>query len=207
MFGYLAYQVYHSSQMPWTSNRGKEDRNGVQHPPPGQAGQAGAGPHSRSHLLLRAPGHHISTPTAPASVSAVICTAQGAKCECTRLSSAHGPSSPCPGGQGQPQTDPARHFCKPVHLSDLRERWPPALPRLSFLFSDLHLLILCTSAPLHRESSMHVRASTVEQQQRRGHLPSQLLICSAAFCYSITGATAAGPPTRANSSSCQVSLT
>lgn len=102
----------------------------------GQAGQAWAGPRSRSHLR-GAPGHghHISTPAAPASASAGDLQRAGSKNVNAPLSSAHGPSSARPGGQGQPQTDPARHFCKPVqpvHLSDLRERWPPGLPRSSF---------------------------------------------------------------------------
>lgn len=151
--------------------------------PPGQAGQAAAGPRSRSH-----PREHPGTTSAhqrhPHLFPLVICTAQGAKCECTRLSSVHGPSSARPGGQGQPQTDPARQFCKPCALSDLRERWPPSLPRFSFLSSDRHLRILCTSAP----GIVHARACNQRRQQQRqrcAHLSSQLLICSAAYCCSL----------------------
>lgn len=96
---------------------GNKDRNGVQHHL-GQAGQACRGS-PFSIPPSRAAGHHISTPTAPALClfPLVICTAaREQKCECTRLSSVHGPSSACPGGQGQPQTDPARHLLQACAL-------------------------------------------------------------------------------------------
>lgn len=191
--------VYHSSEMPWT-NRGRGSEWSAA--PPGQAGQAGAGPRSRCH-----PREHPGTTSAhqqhPHLFPLVICTAQGAKCECTRLSSVHGPSSARPGGQGQPQTDPARQFCKPVHFQICESDGPPSLPRFSFLSSDRHLRILCTSAP----GIVHARACKQQQQQQRWRpsliSASQLLICPAAFCCSLVPRLP-GPPTRANSSSCQV---
>lgn len=97
-------------------------------------GRLGAGPVLDPTLeSSRAPHQH--TNSNPPSVSVGdLHRAREQKCECTRLSSVHGPSSASPGGQGQPQTDPARHFCKPVHFSDLRERWAPAFSKAFLSF-------------------------------------------------------------------------
>lgn len=158
--------------MPWT-NRGKG--SGWSAAPPGQAAQAGAGPRSRSH-----PREHPGTTSAhqrhPHLLTLVICTAQGAKCECTRLSSVHGPSSARPGGQGQPQTDPARQFCKPVHFQICESDGPPAFQGFPFF----PVIVICgSSAPLRRASSMHARASSGSGSSSRD-APISHLSCSSA---------------------------
>lgn len=167
MLGHFGTLVCHSSKMPWTKIEGRGSE------------WSAAPSHPREN-----PGTTSAHQRYPHLFPLVICTVQGAKCECTRLSSVHGPSSARPGGQGQPQTDPARQFCKPVHFQICESDAPPSLPRFSFLSSDRHLRILCTSAP----GIVHARACKQrrqQQQQRRAHLSSQLLICSAAYCCSL----------------------